>query len=295
MKILVTGAAGLLSRHLVPLLATHPNVKKLILTDIVNIGVETLDGLNEYDIVFEKLDICNPTRVMSLFYQYHPDLVLHLAAYTNVYRPEVDQAEWAKCYRINALATYALVQAYLAAQSVDKFSGDLVYISTDYVFDGFKSGGYYTETDTPHPLNCYGLSKLLGEAAVATLGMGGFVIRTSFKPRPFKHPVAPADMFTSAGYVDEIASQIALCVVNFSDVFGVITDWQFESSDIDLYPYTLHVARPEKRTAFKLAQETNPNVNPIELAGIGGVQLPQDASLDTSRWQKIKQELGLPL
>src|SRR6185312_9294390 len=90
---------------------------------------------------------------------YRPDLVVHCAAYTNVDGCELD-AEHA--YQANAVATKHV------AEACQTLNVSLIYISTDYVFDG-KKGEPYTESDVPNPLNTYGRSKLEGERFVRSL------------------------------------------------------------------------------------------------------------------------------
>jgi dTDP-4-dehydrorhamnose reductase len=99
-----------------------------------------------------------------------PDMIIHCAALTNVdfceTNPEIN-------YRVNALGTENVA---LAAQKV---KASLVYISTDYVFDGEK-GSPYIEYDLPRPLNHYGLAKLAGERIVQSLLDRYFIVRTSW-------------------------------------------------------------------------------------------------------------------
>ena len=85
-----------------------------------------------------------------------PDKIINTAAYT-----AVDQAERCKeeAIAINALATKMM------AQYCSQYGAQLLYYSTDYVFDGNKEAGYL-ETDICNPLNFYGESKLAGEQAI---------------------------------------------------------------------------------------------------------------------------------
>jgi len=112
----------------------------------------------------------DPRGIIKL---YKPDVLVHTASIGNVDLCE-DNKEF--CYRFNVIASRELImEAYRSGSRI-------VYLSTDYVFDGFK--GLYREDDVPRPINFYGLTKLLAEQAVLTLG--GCVIRVSavFGPGP---------------------------------------------------------------------------------------------------------------
>ncbi len=111
------------------------------------------------------LDQTEETQVRKSVSEIQPNIIINAAALTDVDSCE-DQPE-------NALLVNATSVAHLANAS--KESGAfLIQVSTDYVFDGEK--GSYLETDKPHPVNKYGLSKLKGEQATMTLEKGGWCI-----------------------------------------------------------------------------------------------------------------------
>jgi len=100
-----------------------------------------------------------------------PDVIVNAAAYTAVDQAE---AEPARAMRINAAAVGEMAQAASSLGAV------LVHYSTDYVFDGEKSGPY-SEDDAPNPINAYGRSKLAGEDAIrAVAGCRHLILRTSW-------------------------------------------------------------------------------------------------------------------
>jgi len=112
----------------------------------------------------------DPRGIIKL---YKPDVLVHTASIGSADLCE-DNKEF--CYRFNVIASRELImEAYRSGSRI-------VYLSTDYVFDGFK--GLYREDDVPRPINFYGLTKLLAEQAVLTLV--GCVIRVSavFGPGP---------------------------------------------------------------------------------------------------------------
>ncbi len=150
MKILVTGANGMLGQDLCP-----------ILEDMGAFVIET-------DV--DTLDITKPADVERILTAEHPDAVIHCAAYTNVDKAEED-FETAKL--INSSGTENI------AKVCGRLDIPLVYISTDYVFDGTKNEPY-TPDDKPNPINNYGLTKLMGEEAVKKHCKKYYVARTSW-------------------------------------------------------------------------------------------------------------------
>lgn len=116
------------------------------------------------------MNLTNSGLVDELINNFKPDVVFHCAAYT-----AVDKAEEEKdlCFETNARGTYNIVRA--CCDSVD---AKLVYISTDYVFDGKKEESY-KEDDEPNPLSIYGCSKYYGEKQVEIYPKS-FIVRTSW-------------------------------------------------------------------------------------------------------------------
>lgn len=106
----------------------------------------------------EELDITNEKQVSKLVDQIKPNVIFHCAAYT-----AVDKAEEEKelCYNVNVNGTKYLVNA------AKDIGAKIIYISTDYVFDGTKEG-IYEVNDKTNPINYYGETKWLGEEIVRT-------------------------------------------------------------------------------------------------------------------------------
>ncbi len=150
MKILVTGANGMLGQDLCPIL--EDNGYEVVETDI-----------NDMDIT----DINSVKKVME-FEQ--PEVVIHCAAYTNVDKAEEDLKS---AELINVTGTENV------ADVCGKLGITLVYISTDYVFDGTKTEPYEAD-DRTNPLNNYGITKYEGEEAVRSLCDKYIVARTSW-------------------------------------------------------------------------------------------------------------------
>ena len=149
MKVLVTGAKGMLGQDLCP-----------ILDDCGYDVIET--GRHEFDIT-------DPSASQSYIEKNKPDCVIHCAAYTNVDKAEEDPL----CEEVNAKGTENI------AKICGKLDIPIVYISTDYVFDGSKSTPY-TRNDNTNPINAYGLSKLHGETAIQKYCQKYYIVRTSW-------------------------------------------------------------------------------------------------------------------
>jgi dTDP-4-dehydrorhamnose reductase len=118
----------------------------------------------------KEWDVTEPDQTKRLLNQAKPDVIIHCAAYTQVDESESDPE---LAYAVNGEAT-----RHLAVECARR-GIRLVYISTDYVFDGHKEEGY-TETDLPNPLNHYGKSKRLGEKWVMEHCPDHLVLRTSW-------------------------------------------------------------------------------------------------------------------
>ena len=116
------------------------------------------------------VDLENPRAVTAAINDYSPDVIVNAAAYTAVDKAE---SEPDKAQSVNAKAVELL------ANEAKRRNIWLLHYSTDYVFDGEKSG-LYSETDKPNPLNTYGSSKLQGEIALQESGCRHLIFRTSW-------------------------------------------------------------------------------------------------------------------
>jgi dTDP-4-dehydrorhamnose reductase len=224
------------------------------------LGKELQNLLDVLAPLSQELDITKPASIQTTITRHHPNLIVHAAAYTNVSGAE---SEKAKCWQVNVEGTRNLVEAALT------YNLPLVHISTDYVFYGDK--GMYKEEDPLGPVrNYYALTKLVAEELVRLVPKH-LVIRTSFRPRAWPYPSAFEDVYTSQDYVDIIAPEIALAVKQFENI-----------------PYeTLHIAS-ERKSVYDLARQRKSDVQRGSKA-TANVSLPDDISLDISRWQELKQ------
>ena len=130
----------------------------------------------------DSLDIADTSSVFDKVNRYHPDMIVHCAAMTDVDGCERDPDA---AYRINAIGSWNLA---CASASIDCA---MAYVSTDYVFDGDK-GSPYTEFDATNPMGVYGASKLAGENAVREICPKHYIVRTSwlFAPHGKNFPLS---------------------------------------------------------------------------------------------------------
>lgn len=140
MKYLITGGTGQLG---------HDIVKELISRGELNYLAPTTKEMN----------ITNKDEVEKVILGYKPDIIFHCAAYTAVDKAEEDREN---CYNVNVNGTKNIVSV------AEKINAKVVYISTDYVFDGTKEGIYEID-DKTNPINYYGYTKLMGEKEVQQL------------------------------------------------------------------------------------------------------------------------------
>ncbi|MGT2772164.1 dTDP-4-dehydrorhamnose reductase [Streptococcus marimammalium] len=142
------------------------------------LGTELCHLLDERNVDYvavdvSEMDITKEEQVESVFERVKPTLVYHCAAYTAVDAAEDEGKELD--YAINVTGTEII------ARASEKYGATLVYISTDYVFDGDKPiGEEWLETDTPNPKTEYGRTKRLGEEAVEKFSSQYYIIRTAW-------------------------------------------------------------------------------------------------------------------
>lgn len=146
----------------------------LIVGSAGQVGVELQRSFADYGEITARdrdtFDLADPDQVRALVREVEPSLILNAAAYTAVDRAESNPQV---AMAVNAEASRVLAEEALRADAL------LVHYSTDYVFDGSKAGPW-VETDTPHPLNVYGASKLAGEEAIQQVGGKCLIFRTSW-------------------------------------------------------------------------------------------------------------------
>ena len=160
MKILITGANGLLGQKLVTLLQNEPSVS------IVATG-RGPNRNSDGSYLYERMDITEASEVDEIIQKHAPDAVIHTAAMTNVDQCEQEQEG---CWQQNVLAVENMVRA---CQKTESF---LLHLSTDFIFDG--EAGPYDEEDKPNPISYYGESKLAAEKLLVDSDLDWAIART---------------------------------------------------------------------------------------------------------------------
>ena len=148
MKIFLTGAQGQLGKEL---------QKRLQGTDFLPTDVQ-------------ELDITDEAAVSAMIGKYRPDVVVHGAAWTQV---DLAEEKIDLAYKVNVIGTQNI------AMACREVNASMVYISTDYVFDGLL-GRSYTEIDATNPLSIYGKTKLAGEVMARQVTEKLFTLRTAW-------------------------------------------------------------------------------------------------------------------
>ena len=163
MKVLVTGTSGQLG---------HDIMLELKKRGIDCLGTDRKGGENP-DFKTAVLDITDKEAVDKLLHEYQPDAVIHCAAWTNVDAAESPE-NVAAVRAVNVDGTENLAKA---CKDID---AKMIYISTDYVFDGQGTKPWQPDDKNYAPLNVYGQSKLDGEKAVANNLDKYFIVRIAW-------------------------------------------------------------------------------------------------------------------
>ena len=171
MKLFITGVGGQLG---------HDCVNNAIARGIETIGSDIApqySGIADNSAVttapYVQLDITDPVKVREVLSEYKPDAIIHCAAWTAVDAAE-DEENREKVDRINHLGTKYIAEA---AKSI---GAKMLYLSTDYVFDGKGERPWQPDDKCYAPLNVYGQSKLDGELAVSSILEKYFIVRIAW-------------------------------------------------------------------------------------------------------------------
>ncbi len=171
MKIFVTGVAGQLGHDVMNELAKRGH--EGIGSDLAPAYSGIQDGSSVTKEPYRSLDITDKAAVKTLFEELRPDAVIHCAAWTAVDLAE-DPDKQEKVRAINAGGTQNIAEA---CREID---AKMVYISTDYVFDGQGTTPWDPDCKDYKPLNVYGQTKLEGELAVSEILQKYFIVRIAW-------------------------------------------------------------------------------------------------------------------
>lgn len=213
MKILITGANGLLGQHLVKLL-----LEKNYQVFATGRGEQRLSFEVFPNYSYHEMDIADATAVGRVLQSIKPDIVIHAAAMTQVDDCELNPQQ---CERINVQGTANVLM------EAEQYSRHFIYISTDFVFDG--ATGNYAEEDDLKPISYYGFTKMQAESIVQTGNIPWSIVRTCLvygnvlqgtrsniiswvrdSLQQGKNIKVVADQFRTPTYVEDLAKGIAL-------------------------------------------------------------------------------------
>jgi dTDP-4-dehydrorhamnose reductase len=216
-----------------------------------NSGFEILCSGNEEHSLVENVeyipaDITKRNSVKNIFHKFFPDFVINAAGFTNV---DACESNKELSWNANVKGTESIAMSSWAIDS------HLVYISSDYVFDGKE--GPYTEDDIPHPISYYGRTKLAAENAVRTSGTKFTIIRTNVlygsgeKNRPDfaswvidslskgKEIKIVTDQYNNPAFIDDLVDGINKTMDNsLQGIYNIAGD-----EVVSRYEFTLRLAR----------------------------------------------------
>jgi len=267
-RLLITGSTGLLGRKITELAKNDYEV-----TSLYNTRPLHPNSL--------KLDITNAYEISNLFKTVKPDIVVHTAAETNVDKCETQREH---AWKINVEGTRNL------AIACSKTNTKIVYISTDYVFDGAK--GNYNEQDSPNPVNYYGVTKLEGENQVTKHCKNHAILRTSvlYGWHPWKKNFA-------TWVISQLRQSNEVTVVedhyNTPTLADNLAEIAVEVAQRNLQGL-LHTSGKERISRYEFAKQiaktfdsNSDLIKPVKMSHLAAwtAQRPRDSSLGTNKIQ----------
>ena len=271
-KILVIGSEGALGRALIGALKADS-------VDVVGADILSLDN---------KVDITKKDEVNTLIESVEPEIVILTAAYTDVDGCEknIEQA-----FSVNQKGTENV------AISCKKIGAKLVYISTDFIFDGSKKAPY-TECDVPNPLNVYASSKLKGEDAIKSTLDRYLIVRTSWifgkfgknfvdtiidKANKEDTLKVVSDQVGSPTYSIDLALAIAE-LISVEDIFNAKTLNITNRGSCSWYDFAKEIFLLKGIDTVKLLSATTDEISRSAIR-------PKNSVLDNGNFNKITQKL----
>jgi len=284
LKIFITGIAGMLGQ------ALSANLRSGHLVAGLDKRQDSKDSTTEAA-AFHYCDIIDKEKVKDAISGFKPDVVVHAAAYTDVDGCERNPN---KAAEINVDGTKNV------AEVVSQCGAAIIYISTDYVFDGKKTHSY-TEDDLPSPINVYGTTKLKGEEIIQSTCSKFVIVRTSWVfgagGENFPDKIAKLakkekllklvyDKVASPTYTKDLSSAIAEILVLFPKKFlpGIynVTNSGF-CSWFEL-----------GKEVLRLKQIEGVDLAPIKLEDfLRDAKVPKMSALDNTRFKETFGELRL--
>lgn len=159
-RILITGSNGLLGQKLVALFSTEEDIKVIATS-------RGSTKINVQNVSYLDLELSNRSAVLAAISKAAPTHIIHAAAIADV---NLCESEKELCWKNNVVSSENIIEAAIELNS------HLLYISTDFVFDG--EGGPYVEKDPPNPINFYGKSKHAVEQLLQNSELDYSIVRT---------------------------------------------------------------------------------------------------------------------
>lgn len=274
MKFLVTGSAGLVGRQVVKdLTESSEKIYSCYHNSKPEFGIPT------------PLDLLNPENIAKVIEKIKPDVIIHLAAMTNV---DLCEKEKDLALKINAKATEII------SKQAAKHNSFFVYVSTDYVFDGEK--GMKKENDSTNPIDHYGKSKLEGENAVRDLASSWCIARTStpfgIHPQKKSFPLFVIENLQAKKEIHVVTNQYTspTYVPNLSKMIIEVATRQIVG--------ILHVASATRISRYEMAEMIADKLSldkkllkPTTINEMNWIaKRPKDSSLDVSKAFSILNE-----
>ena len=272
LRILITGGSGLLGSKVAEIALER--------------GYEVYSGYNSHKPEFGepvKFNLANPDSVVKAIDDVKPDVIIHSAALTDVDKCEVEKD---LAYKINVEGTKVV------AEIARKLGSFMVYISTDYVFDGSK--GMYKEEDETNPINYYGYTKLLGENYCQDFCIARTCVIYGAKPASGKvnFVLWLINKLENGESVKIIIDQFITPTLNTNLAKMVLEIAERKITGI------FHLAGATRVSRFKFAKEIAKEfgldenlIMPAKMNDISWIaKRPKDSSLDTSKAAKYLNE-----
>ncbi len=276
MKILITGASGMLGTDIVEKLTPHHQVYGMV-------------RQRDPKPSFFTCDITDRETTIKAIERVNPKIVIHAAAMTDVDGCEQDRF---RAMQVNFEGTKNVVDGSRHVKAL------LIYISTDFVYSGSRPAPY-RESQLPHPINVYGETKLLGEFYVRAQSVRHLIIRTSWTfgkyGDNFMTKILNRARTTGQLYVVKDQKGSPTYTVDFADALArVIQTFSEQKKDSDLSNAIYHVSNSGVASRYEVACELlkvanlhSVRVIPIESDELkSSAKRPMNSALDCSRFEK---------
>ena len=253
LKFLVTGSAGLIGRQVVKDLSETHEVFSCYNKSKPEFGIPT------------KMDLLNHEMISNVLSEKNPDIVIHLGAMTAV---DLCDTQQDNALKINSQATEIL------AKECSKINSFMVYVSTDYVFNG--NSGLYKENDATNPIGFYGKSKLLGEKSIQNFSSNWCIARTStpfgLHPTKKSFPIWVIENLQKQKQIDVLTDQFTspTYVPNLSRMLIEISERHLTG--------IIHVAGASKISRYEMASLVSDKL------GLDG-KLLREISINDIKWE----------